>query len=42
MTRREIGLQQRPWINHIIVAAMFEMDKLYKDFLAEKKSYYAQ
>ena len=36
MTRKEIGLKERPWINHIILAAMFERDKLHKDFLDEK------
>ena len=35
MTRKEIGLQERPWINHTIIEAMSERDKLHKDFLTE-------
>ena len=41
MTRKEIGLQERPWINHIILEAMSERDKLYKDFFIRIKSYFA-
>ena len=29
-TRKEIGLQERPWINRIILLNMSERDKLYK------------
>ena len=36
MTRKEIGLQERPWINHILLVGMFERNKLHKDFLEEK------
>ena len=32
MTRKEIGLQERPWINHDILVAMSERNKLHKDF----------
>ena len=36
MTRREIGLQERPWIDQTILLAMLERNKLLKDFLEEK------
>ena len=36
LTKKEIGLQQRPWINPNILSAMVERDKLCKDFLDEK------
>ena len=36
ITRKEIGLQERPWINHDILVAMSERNKLHKDFLLEK------
>ena len=36
LTRKEIGLQERPWINNILLIDMLERDKLYKDFLEEK------
>ena len=36
MTRREIGLQERPWIDQTILVAMLERNKLLKDFLEEK------
>ena len=35
LTQKEIGLQERPWINNTILAAVFERDKLYKDYLEE-------
>ena len=35
MKQKEIGLQERPWINRTILAAMFERDNLHKDFLEE-------
>ena len=35
MTRKEIGLQERPWINNILLVDMFEKDRLHKDFLEE-------
>ena len=38
LTRKEIGLQQRPWINSTILVAMSERDKLHTDFLKEKNS----
>ena len=36
MTRKEIGLQERPWINHDILVAMSERNKLHKKNLLEK------
>ena len=36
LTRKEVGLHQRPWINHDILASMSDRDKLYKAFLNEK------
>ena len=36
MTRREIGLQERPWIDQTILVAMLERNNLHKDFLKEK------
>ena len=36
MTRKEIGLQECPWINHDILVAMSERNKLHKSFLLEK------
>ena len=36
LTKKEIGLQQRPWITHDILTSMSERDKLYKEFLDEK------
>ena len=35
MTQKEVGLQQRPWINRTILACMFERDKLHKIFFKE-------
>ena len=35
LTEEEIGLQQRPWITHDIIAAIKERNKLYKAFLEE-------
>ena len=42
MTRKEIGLQERPWINHDIFVAMSERNKLHKDFLLEKNHFLRQ
>ena len=36
LTKKEIGLQQRPWITPDILAAINERDKFYKEFLKEK------
>ena len=36
LTKKEIGLQQRPWITPDIIAAINERNKLYKEFLEEK------
>ena len=36
LTWKEIGLQQRPWINHTILVAMSERDKLHTSFFKEK------
>ena len=36
MTQKEVGLQQRPWINRTILAGMLERDKLHKDFLKKQ------
>ncbi len=36
LTKREIGLKQRPWIDHDIMTLMFERDKLHKEFCTEK------
>ena len=38
MTQKEIGLRERPWIDHDILVAMFERNKLHKDFLDERNS----
>ena len=35
-TQKEIGLQERPWINSFILVAMSERNTLHKDFLDEK------
>ena len=32
ITKKEIGLQQRPWISPDIIAAINERNKLYKEF----------
>ena len=36
LTKKEIGLQQRPWITPDILAAINERNKLYKEFIEEK------
>ena len=36
LTKKEIGLQQRPWITPDIIAAINERNKLYKEFLEDK------
>ena len=38
LTKKEIGIQQRPWITPDIIAAINERNKLYKEFLEEEKS----
>ena len=35
LTKKEIALQQRPWITPDIIAAINERNKLYKEFLEE-------
>ena len=35
LTKKEIGLQQRPWITPDIIAAINERIKFHKDFLEE-------
>ena len=37
LTRKEIGLQERPWINHDILVAMSERNKLHKTILLKNK-----
>ena len=36
LTKKEIGLQQRPWITPDILAAINELNKLDKGFIEEK------
>ena len=36
LTKKEIGLKQRPWITLDILAAINERNKLYKEFIDEK------
>ena len=36
LTKKEIGLQQHPWITSEIVAATNERNKLYQEFIEEK------
>ena len=36
LTKKEIGLQQRPWITPDILAAINERNQLYKEFIDEK------
>ena len=36
LTKKEIALQQRPWITPDIIAAVNERNKLHKEFLEEK------
>ena len=36
LTKKEIGLQQRPWITPDILAAINEWNKFHKEFLEEK------
>ena len=36
LTKKEIGLQQRPWITPDILTAIYERNKLYKEFIEEK------
>ena len=36
LTKKEIGLQQRPWITPDIMSAINERNKLYKEFVDEK------
>ena len=36
LTKKEIGLQQRPWITPDIMAAINERNKLYKEFIEKK------
>ena len=36
LAKKEIGLQQHPWITSEIVAAMNEGNKLFKEFIEEK------
>ena len=38
LTKKEIGLQQRPWITPDILTAIYERNKLYKEFSEEKSS----
>ena len=37
LTKKEIGLQQRPWITRDILTLMSERDKLLREFLDEKE-----
>ena len=36
LTKKEIGLQQSPWITPDIMSAINERNKLYKEFIEEK------
>ena len=36
LTKKEIGVKQRPWITPDILAAINERNKLYKEFIDEK------
>ena len=36
LTKKEIGLQQRPWITPDIISTINERNKLYKEFIEEK------
>ena len=36
LSKKEIGLQQRPWITPEILTTMYERDKLYSEFLDDK------
>ena len=36
LTKKEIGLQQRPWITPDIVFAINERNQIYKEFIEEK------
>ena len=38
LTKKEIGLQQCPWITPDIVFAINERNKIYKEFIEEEKS----
>ena len=38
LTKNDIGIQQRPWITHDIIAAINEQNKLYKEFVEEEKN----
>ncbi len=35
LSKKEIGLKQRPWITPVILTSMYERDMLYKDFSAD-------
>ena len=37
LTKKEIGLQQRPWITPDIMSAINGRNKLYKEFIEEKR-----
>ena len=36
LTKKEIGLQQRPWITPDIISDINERNKLYKEYIEEK------
>ena len=36
LTKKEIGLQHRPWLTPDIMAAINELNKHYKEFVEEK------
>ena len=40
MTQKEIGLQERPWINRTILAAMFEREIYIKIFSKNQIPFY--